>query len=186
MIDVDHLIKRKGDEKVVFYKRSHWIIFAGELLLIFALGLLPLGVYAVVANAWPTFIMGTVSRPILVLSGSAFYLMLWLFFITRFIDYYLDVYLVTSERVVDVSQAGLFSRTVSELDLTRIQDVTSEVKGVLRSLMNFGNVYIQTAGEKEHFIFEDVSHPDDIRRKLLELVEEDRKRSGVTAAALDH
>ncbi|HSD11997.1 MAG TPA: PH domain-containing protein, partial [Patescibacteria group bacterium] len=124
--------------------------------------------------------------PILVLMTSAYYLMLWVFFITKFIDYYLDVYLVTSDRVLDVSQQGMFSRTVAELDLARVQDVTSEVKGVLRSLLNFGNVYIQTAGEKENFVFEDVSHPDDIRKRLLELVEADRKRQGEVMAGLGH
>lgn len=186
MIDVDDLIKRKPDERVIFYKRAHWITFLAEIVLIFVLGLLPIGVFVVINGVWPSLITGTISRPILVLSASAYYLMIWEFFITKFIDYYLDVYLVTSERVVDVSQQGLFHRTVSELDLARVQDITSEVRGVIRSLLNFGNVYIQTAAEKERFIFEDVPRPDDIRRKLLELVEEDRKRQGEVAGGLHH
>lgn len=185
MIDLDHLINKKPGEKIIFQMRSHWILFAAELLLLVVLGFLPLGLYVVFQGVWPSMLVGTISKPIMVLMTSAYYLMLWLFFITKFIDYYLDVYLVTTDRALDVSQKGMFSRTVSELDLARVQDVTSEVKGVLRSLMNFGNVYIQTAGEKERFIFEDVSHPDVIRKRLLELVEEDRKRQG-GPAAMDH
>ena len=178
MIDLDHLINKKPGEKIVFQMRSHWILFAAELLLLIVLATLPVGLYVVFQGVWPSLLIGTISKPILVLMTSAYYLMLWLFFITKFIDYYLDVYLVTSDRVLDVSQQGMFARTVSELDLARVQDVTSEVKGVLRSLMNFGNVYIQTAAEKERFIFEDVKSPDVIRKRLLELVEADRKQQG--------
>ncbi len=186
MIDLDTLIRKKPDEKIVFQMRSHWITFLGEIVLVLVLGALPVGLFIVFQGVWPSLLVGTISKPILVLMTSAYYLMLWVFFITKFIDYYLDVYLVTSDRVLDVSQQGMFSRTVAELDLARVQDVTSEVKGVLRSLLNFGNVYIQTAGEKENFIFEDVSHPDDIRKRLLELVEADRKRQGEVMAGLGH
>lgn len=184
MIDLDTLIRKKSDEKIVFQLRSHWITFIGEIFLVIVLGMLPLGLYVVFQGVWPSLLVGTISKPILVLMTSAYYLMLWVFFITKFIDYYLDVYLVTTDRVLDVSQQGMFARTVAELDLARVQDVTSEVKGVLRSLMNFGNVYIQTAGEKERFIFEDVPHPDDIRKRLLELVEADRRRQGDVMSAM--
>ncbi|HTM68520.1 MAG TPA: PH domain-containing protein [Candidatus Binatia bacterium] len=184
MIDLDHLIDKKPEEKIIFQMRSHWILFLGELVLLWVLAALPIGLYVVFSGVWPSILIGTLSKPILVLMTSAYYLMLWTFFITKFIDYYLDVYLVTTDRVLDVSQQGMFARTVSELDLARVQDVTSEVKGILRSLMNFGNVYIETAGAKERFIFEDVKHPDLIRKRLLELVEDDRKRQGEVIAEL--
>ncbi|MEY4744341.1 MAG: hypothetical protein RL272_286 [Candidatus Parcubacteria bacterium] len=183
MIDLDTLIRKKPDEKIVFQMRSHWITFLGEIVLVLVLALLPVGLYVVFQGVWPSLLVGTMSKPILVLMTSAFYLMIWVFFITKFIDYYLDVYLVTTDRVLDVSQQGMFARTVAELDLARVQDVTSEVRGVLRSILNFGNVYIQTAGEKERFIFEDVTRPDEIRKRLLELVEADRKRQGDVISA---
>lgn len=186
MMDLAHLINVKNHEKIVFQMRSHWILFAAELLLLVVLAVLPIGLYVVFQGVWPSLLVGTLSKPIMVLSTSAYYLMLWLFFITKFIDYYLDVYLVTTDRVLDVSQQGMFARTVSELDLARVQDVTSEVKGVLRSLLGFGNVYIQTAAEKERFVFEDVAHPDRIRKRLLDLVEEDRKRQGEGQSGLTH
>ena len=150
----------------------------GELILVFVLGVIPAAVEIFFNAVWPALFTGSISRPLLILGASAYYLMVWSFFITKFISYYLDVYMITSNRVLDIRQNGLFSRTVAELDLARVQDVTSEVKGILHSLLNYGNVYIQTAGEQEHFIFEDVHRPDDIRRRLLELVEADRKQQG--------
>lgn len=186
MIDLDTLIKKDSGETVIFQMRSHWITFLGELFMLIVLAALPLGLYVMLGGVWPTLFSGDLSRPVLVLLVSAFYLMLWLFFITKFIDYYLDVYLVTTVRVLDVSQEGMFARTVSELDLARVQDVTSEVKGILHSLIDYGNVYIQTAGEHERFEFIDVPHPDKIRKQLLELVENDRKHQAQELMGLSH
>jgi membrane protein YdbS with pleckstrin-like domain len=178
MIDLDTLIKKHADETIEFQLRSHWIMFAGELVLVFVMALIPIAVGIFFNLVWPNLFVGGISRPLLVLAASAYYLMMWAFFITKFVDYYLDVYLVTTHRVLDVQQNGMFSRTVAELDLARVQDVTSEVKGIFHSLLDFGDVKIQTAGAEDHFVFENVKHPDQIRKRLLELVDIDRRNEG--------
>ena len=49
--------------------------------------------------------------------------------------------------------------------------------GVVRALFNFGTVYIQTAGEKREFDFEDVPRPQLVAKFLNEmLLAEDRER----------
>jgi uncharacterized membrane protein YdbT with pleckstrin-like domain len=112
---------------------------------------------------------------VLALGVSIYYLSIWLFFFTSFADYYLDLWTVTNDRIVSIDQQGLFARTISELDLYKIQDVTSETKGFFPSIFNYGNVYIQTAAEKERFLFKQVPNPNEIRQKVIELMEEDRK-----------
>ena len=176
MISFEKLIRLQPGEKVVFAMRMHWIVFLADLGIIAFLAVIPGGSHWFLSRQWPEFIEGPIVRPALILLVSAYYLMLWLFFITRFIDHHLDIYLVTTHRVLDVAQKGMFSRTVSELDLSRVQDVTSEVKGMLRTILNYGDVFIQTASEKERFVFEEVAHPDDIRKRILELVENDTRR----------
>ena len=182
-MNLDHLINRKPDEKVIFYTRRHVVVFVGELLLISVLALIPLLGYYLIGAAWPALLTSSVSRPILVLMLSAYYLNLWLFFLSNFVDYYLDAWIVTDDRILNVEQHGLFSRTISELDLVKIQDVTSEVKGFFPYLFNFGDVFIQTAGETRRFQFEQVPRPHEIRKHILGLVEEDRKRQGETKPA---
>lgn len=182
-MNLDHLINRKPEEKVVFYTRRHFIVFIGELLLIAVLGLVPVIGFFLIRAAWLGLLSGPVSRPILVLVASAYYLNLWLFFLSNFVDYYLDAWIVTDDRILNVEQHGLFSRTISELDLVKIQDVTSEVRGFFPYLFNYGSVYIQTAGETRRFQFEQVPQPHEIRKHILGLVEEDRKRQGETKPA---
>lgn len=185
MTDISGLIEQKPGEKVVFLARAHWLVFLGELAQIIFLGFMPLALAILFNAVSPDLLLHTMWRPMLILAASAFYLMLWLFFIVKFIDYFLDVYLVTTDRVLDVAQTGLFSRKASELDLARVQDVTSDVKGVIPTLFGFGDVHIQTAGEKNNFTFENVPKPDAIRKRILELVEADRRRQGDSAASLE-
>ena len=83
--------------------------------------------------------------------------------------------IVTNDRLLHIEQEGLFARTISELDLYQVQDVTSEVKGVFPSLFGYGNLLVQTAGAKEVFRMVDIPHPENLRQAILDLAEEDRK-----------
>ncbi len=170
-----HIIKQKGYEHVVYVLRRHGLILVRDLLIYIILFLLPVGFYLGIGWLFPKLLQGELSYPLLILSGSIFYLSIWLFFFTTILDYYLDAWVVSNDRVINIEQHGLFARTISELDLFKIQDVTSEVKGVFATTLNYGNVYVQTAGEKERFIFEQVPNPHDVRKKIIDLVEEDRK-----------
>lgn len=175
---IEDLIHMKPGEKVIYSLRRHPIIFIGDVLLILVLVTAPLGIYFVIGSMWPELLTGPVSEPVLVLTASAYYFLVWLFFLMNFVDYYLDLWIVTNDRVLNVEQHGLFSRTIAELDLANVQDVTSEVKGVIAFVFGYGNVYIQTAAEKERFVFEQVHDPEEIRKNMLEIVSADRKREG--------
>lgn len=175
-LELFDLVKLRPGEKNIFFLRRHVIVFLGELIYIVVLALLPLGINVMFTDIWPSVFTGSMSRPIIILAASAYYLVIWLFFIAYFVDYYLDAWVITTERILNVEQNGLFSRTVSELDLARVQDVTSEVTGIIPSIFHYGFIYVQTAGETERFIFEQVPHPHEIRKRILDLVESDQIR----------
>jgi uncharacterized membrane protein YdbT with pleckstrin-like domain len=99
---------------------------------------------------------------------------IWITFFLIWIDYYFDVWIITDRRVVNIEQKGLFNRQVSELELLRIQDITTEVTGVIPTILNYGDVFIQTAGENPRFIFRQVSDPYGIKDTLMNL---QKKRS---------
>lgn len=88
-----------------------------------------------------------------------------------FVDFYLDVYIVTDRRIVDISQNGFFKRSISELNLRQIQDVSAEVNGFFSTLLHFGDIHIQTAGEIPNFVFQSIPHPYEVSKKILDLHE---------------
>jgi hypothetical protein len=88
-----------------------------------------------------------------------------------FVFYYLNIQIITSIRVVDVTQEGLFDHVVSELHIDKIEDATSQVTGILGTIFNYGSVFVQTAGTTERFEFHNVPNPAAIEKIILDLYE---------------
>jgi membrane protein YdbS with pleckstrin-like domain len=106
---------------------------------------------------------------------SIYLLSVAIFFYSSFVIFYLDMLVITNDRLLDIEQKNLFARSISEADLYQIQDVSSEVVGVFASLFNYGNLTIQTAGAVLKFSVSNVHDPDGLRQEILELAEADRK-----------
>ena len=83
--------------------------------------------------------------------------------------YLLDVWIVTNERIVDSTQQGFFHRTISELHIHRIQDISVSIKGIIRTFFHFGDLQIQTAGEEERFNFSEIASPDVVKDKIMQI-----------------
>jgi signal transduction histidine kinase len=173
---IDELIHKKPEEKVIFFLRRHIIVFIGSVLMIVLLMLVPIGAWWLLDAVAPGLLAGEISGAAIKLTISAYYFWIWLFMFSNFVDYYLDAWVVTNDRILNIEQEGLFNRTVSELDLLNIQDITSEVHGVLPFFFGYGDVQIQTAAEQNRFVFEQIPKPEEVRKRLLTLVEEEQKR----------
>ena len=174
-MDVSHLIKQKSYEHVVYVLRRHAFTFIPKIILFIVLALVPVLVHFMIDTLFPRLFLHDAVFAIGVLLGSLYYLSILLFFYTQFIVFYLDMWVVTNDRVVDVEQFGLFSRTISELDLFRIQDVTTDVHGLFATLLKYGNVAVKTASSNVHINFKDVPNPNKVREDLIRLSHEDRK-----------
>lgn len=103
---------------------------------------------------------------------NTFALFIWLYLFFIWIDYYFDIWIITDKRIVNIEQKGLFIRAVSELKFEKIQDVTTEVKGIIPTILNYGDVYVQTAAEKERFIFRQIPDPYKIKNMIMNLQKE--------------
>ena len=82
-------------------------------------------------------------------------------------DYYLDILLITSQRILIIEQKGLFNRQVTAVPLERVQDITVRKRGILQTFFDFGDIQIQTAGE-ENYSMKDVSHPNETKNYILQ------------------
>lgn len=166
---------RQEGEKIIFLLRRHPAIIFFKILLWATVAILPLIFYYILGGILAGLFPHELFNPLVILFTSIFYLYVWLFMFFSFVDYYLDVWIVTNERIINIEMKGLFSRTASEQKLYRVQDVTSEIQGFFATIFNFGTVYIQTAGEQQRFIFKQISHPDLVAKKINTLVEENKK-----------
>ena len=168
------------NEKIVKVLRRDLFILFKKVVCFCILLLMPLTFFGIMLQMYPNLLSGQISLPIVILLGSAYYLSMWLFFFFSFIDYYLDVWIITNERIIDVQQKGFFSRVIAEQRLYRIQDVASEVHGFFPTVLKYGEVHIQTAGARQRFLFHQIPHPENIRNTIIKLAERSKARQHVT------
>ncbi|MBI3573080.1 MAG: PH domain-containing protein [Candidatus Kerfeldbacteria bacterium] len=161
---------QQPNEKTLMIMHRHWLVFLRTLANFVLLGLVPgaIVVFLILTYHW-SLASGSFSFTLLSMAAVIYYLFWWILLYGFWLDYSLDMFVITDQRVIDIEQTGLFDRTTAELDLSRVQDVTSEVKGFFPTMFHYGNVYIQTAGEKERFIFEQVPNPDQVVKTILSL-----------------
>lgn len=168
MYSLSHLPNQQQGEKGIIVLRRHWFTFFTTLLRYFLFVALPLLALFVLQASNNSASLLAFAYPFVVVFLSIYYLSIWTFLFHEFMDYYLDLWVITTERILAIEQKGLFSRVISEQKLFRVQDVTSEVHGVFKTFLRFGNVYIQTAGQQQRFIFKDVPHPEEVAKLILD------------------
>src|SRR3989338_3096464 len=116
---------RSEGEQIILLLRRHPFIIAVKLGFWLVVATMPPLFMLILGNEVEALFIHNLFGPLAVLFTSTYYLFTWLFVLHTFVDYYLDVWIVTNERIINIEQRGLFSRTVSEQKLYRVQDVTS-------------------------------------------------------------
>lgn len=155
------MITLHSDEKIILEQRVFWLPIAMQGAMLFFIALVPFlmifGIKEFLPEPLQEFI--NIYRIPALFSATVWMLIVWVIFFVRWTDYYLDVLLVTNKRVMDIEQIGLFSRDTLETRLENIQDIRVEVAGFLASVMDFGNLRLQTAGSTTEFVIKNIHKP---------------------------
>lgn len=186
MMRLDHLPNQRPDEHVILFLRRHWFALLAIVAAFVLLVGVPLAVGWYFLDLVEEWLVHPVIGPLFVIVGSIYFLSIWLFAFLEFTDYYLDTWIITNQRIINIEQEGLFNRTASELDLAAVQDTTAEIRGVLQTLFTYGQVYVQTAGEKGRFHFKNIDNPEHVKELITQLVEEDKQRVAMLGAGGEH
>ncbi|TSC92765.1 MAG: Uncharacterized protein CEN89_467 [Candidatus Berkelbacteria bacterium Licking1014_7] len=162
----------KGEEIVIF-SRPHILSFLPTVLFLIVLGLAPLLlllILIIVSNSNENiFLQDKQMVNIFILSSSAYYLGLAFLSLSEWINYYYDVLIVTPNHLIDVNQRTIFSREISQLHLTQVEDVRSQIKGIFPTFFAYGNVIVQTAGALENTLIKNIPSPQKVSSKIMQL-----------------
>lgn len=162
--------KLETDEYIVLIVRRHWYQpFIETFLLLFTL-LIPL-FFTSIAFSLPELKIELGNTPVL----SIIIMLSWLFVIwnigfVMWTNYFLNILVITNLHIIDIEQKGLWYREVSTLNLQKVQDVSSRTEGMIASLLNYGELEIQSAGSLNNFIVKDIQNPDLVRQKINEQI----------------
>jgi uncharacterized membrane protein YdbT with pleckstrin-like domain len=156
---------QRDGERLLFVFRRHIIAMRKGFYLL--LGSMALG-------SLPFLIWQDNLNLLWVFMGS-FLVGLTLFFY-HFLMWFYTYYIVTDQRIRQITQHGFFGKDVIELKLSKIQNISYNIPGFSGEMFKFGTIVIQTfVGD---LVIKNVEHPDNIYNKLQDAVELASKKEG--------
>jgi membrane protein YdbS with pleckstrin-like domain len=164
---------QKESEQVLHVVHRHWFNLLSHFFILIFLFLIIFGGIASFLTLFPEASDAGGKRVLLFLQNS-FFLFLWIYGFLLWIDHYFDVWIITSERLLNIEQKGLFIRRISEVHYTRIQDISTSVSGIIPTVLNFGDLSIQTASETERITFRQVGDPNGLKDEIMRLAKRDQ------------
>jgi hypothetical protein len=94
-----------------------------------------------------------------------------LFFLPFWISWNFSVFIFTNQRLIQITQKGLFHRSVVDMGLNQIQMVNYQVSGIQETLLGAGTLMMQTfVGD---LIIHDVHHPAKVQKRILQILREE-------------
>src|SRR3989344_2174240 len=163
---------REGENITKVYRRHKLVLFFELVPLVFFALIIIAAAYLFVYFLAEKFL---IFLPLVFLIAVIFLHQLWIIAFMYLADFYLDVWILTNKRLVSIEQKGMFSRTVIEFELGNIQDISSDVHGVLPTLLHYGNIRIHTSSENQDFDFKEVGEPDLIKHEIAMAIAEYKK-----------
>lgn len=144
-------------EELLFVFRKHPIVMRKGLFI---------GLIALLAGTIPSLIKPEYSY---LFGGLLAGLVIGLIiFIPSYISWYFSVYIVTDQRLLQITQKGLWTRSVVDIGLPQIQMVNYEVAGFNQTILGFGTIMMQTfVGD---LVIHEVHHPEKIQQKILKVL----------------
>jgi uncharacterized membrane protein YdbT with pleckstrin-like domain len=153
------------DEEVLYVFRKHPVVMRKGLILgMFGplIGIIPAAVDQ--SLGLNVFFGGLAAGVVL---GILLYLPSW-------ISWHFSVFIMTDQRFIQITQKGLFHRSVADLSLAQVQSVNYEVSGLQETLLGFGTIMMQTyVGD---LVIHDIHHPAKTQKQLLSIL----RKEGVT------
>lgn len=145
------------DEEVLFVFRRHPVAMRKGFYML----LIPFLIASLPTLIWP----GELKWLYVALGG--FMLGLLLFFY-HWMGWYFTVFIVTNQRLRQVTQQGFFSKSVIDLGLSKIQNISYNVSGASAALLGFGTIVVQTyVGD---LVLDRIHHPASVYNKLHDVV----------------
>ena len=124
---------QRSDEQLLFVFRRHIIAMRKGFYLL----LIPFAVSSIPPLIWQS----NLELFLLPVAGLAIGLVLFSY---HFILWYFTIYIVTDQRIRQVTQRGLFGKDVIELRLSKIQNISYNIPGFTGEIFKFGTIVIQT------------------------------------------
>jgi hypothetical protein len=160
---------QRANEKVLAWIHKHWITYFKILLYTIIFG----AIFTLVLTwLFGRLFAGTAGLNYALLFLTLYLLSVWIWAFVSWLDDEFDVFILTDQRMIDITQNGLFKISFSETSLDLIQDVHDSSSGFFGNILGYGNVEAQTAASNIVFQFDHIGNPNEIS-KLIQQAKHD-------------
>ena len=159
-------------EKVLLMCRRHWIYLYPRMILQILIAVLPVLALFLVLR-WADAMDGLAAKIAMVV--SAIWLVVWAVKIILLkYRYDNDLWTVTNQRIIDSYRSNPFSLKITTADLVDIVDTSLNRSGIFPTMLNYGDIRCETAGERQDISLPAVPHPQEVHALIDR--ERDRER----------
>jgi len=170
-------IQLSEGEQIIAVLHRNWFHIAKQYVSVLLMLIVVFGALISVPIFFPDA-FGADIRNVIALLENLFLMGVWIYGFMIWIDYWFDIWIMTNQRVINIEQEGMFRRVASELNYAKIQDVTAQVEGFFQTVINYGDVQVQTAGTEEKFLFRTISDPNKVKEMIMGQMQ-NKERAGI-------
>ena len=154
--------QRDDDEEIILVLRRHWFTNLRWIFISILMLFVPL-----FFSYFPVLVFFPANYQII--AFIFWYLLTFIYAFENFLSWYFNVFILTEERVFDIDFHNLLVKEVTEAKICMIQDVSYNVVGFLPTVLNYGNLFIQTASEVPMIEIDRVPNPEIVVKILQQM-----------------
>lgn len=164
------------EEEILLFLRAHIItnfswVFASLLLLI-----LPVILFAILPNFGINLFVSLNIARYTMLYLIFYYSLIFSYILTNFIHWFYNVFIVTTEQVVDVDYSNIVIHYMAVTGLNHVQDAKYSQTGFIATFFDFGNIFVQTAGTEPNFEESAIPKPKEATQIIGDVISKRRLR----------
>ncbi len=156
---------QETDEEILLFLRRHFITNVPWIFI--SLFFLVLPILIQFAFNVTSFSLSFLPSPFITVFLSFYYLIVFAYVFISFLTWFYNISFITTKRVVDIDFSDLVYKNIAATKLSLVQDVSYSQVGVIRSLFDYGDVLVQTAGAIDNFDLLAVPQPE----KVVQIIE---------------
>jgi uncharacterized membrane protein YdbT with pleckstrin-like domain len=151
---------QRAGEQIIIVKRQHpWVLARVGLFVSLIISIIIVSVYLFKASPLTSWII----------FGGGLATLGWGSYV--WYGWWNTIVILTNERILLIDQRGLLSRTVSEVPVPKIQDVSFTTKGLFQTLLNYGAVAVKTASSEDVMRIPNVSNPYHLHQEIMKVAQ---------------
>ena len=169
--DFPHAVKVadiQDDEEILLYLRKHfitnvpWIIRTIGATLVFP--------FLFYINSFGIIDLSFVPYNFIIFATIFYYQIVFSYVFVKYLSWFYNISLVTNKRIIDIDFSSLIYENVEATKLTQVEDVGYAQIGIIRSIFDYGDVNLHTAGPASNFEFLAVPHPERVIKTINNLI----------------